>query len=116
MFPLPFLILNFLSSLSFFGYGLSCLGTEGMKKEFDRFGLSNFRVLIGITQLLGAAALAVGPWFVVWGLIASAGLSLQMLAGVGVRIRIHDSLAQTIQAIGFLLINLFLCVSYIQNL
>lgn len=87
-----------------------------MKLEFRRFKLSKYRVLIGTTQLLAASVLAVGPWFPVWGLIAAAGLSLQMLAGVGVRIQLKDSLMQTVQAAGFFFINLLLCLGYFSHL
>jgi hypothetical protein len=116
MLSLPLLLLNFFSSLAFLAYGISCLGTEAMKREFERFRLPNYRVLVGTTQIIGAIALALGPWFMVLGLIATAGLSVQMFAGVIVRIRLRDTFVQTIQALSFFAINLVLFVGYLQNL
>lgn len=78
-------------AFSFLFFGLSCLFARRMKKEFNRYGLSAYRPLTGVLQLLGSGGLLIG-WFYspVLMLSALAGLSLLMLAGVVVRIRIRD--------------------------
>ena len=111
-----FPFLNVFSALAFLLYGFGCVFTEGMKGEFERFGLSRMRVFVGVTQILGAAALLAGfafPWI---GLAGAAGLALQMLAGLGVRIRIGDGVTASLQACVFLLINLGLTLAYFPRL
>ncbi len=105
------LALIIFSSISFIGFGAACLGLPRMKREFDRYGLGAWRPLIGVLQLCGAAGLIIGlayPWL---GQAASAGIALMMLAGVGVRIKIKDSVAQTSPAVFYLVLNAYLCVA-----
>ena len=80
------------SALSFLGYGLSCVFTGRMREEFERFKLAKQRVIVGVTQLVGALGLLTGLVYPVAGLIASGGLALQMLLGVGVRVLIGDTI------------------------
>lgn len=111
-----FPLLNLFSALAFTIYGVGCLFTEGMKREFERFGLPRLRVLVGATQILGAGALLAGFAIPAVGLAGAAGLAVQMLAGVGVRIRIGDGLAASLQAGGFLLVNTVLTLAYVPRL
>lgn len=97
-------------------YGFSCLFTESMKREFERFGLPRFRVWIGGTQLLGAGALLVGFAVPAVGLAGAAGLALQMLAGVGVRVLNRDGVAASLQAGIFLIVNTALTLAYFPQL
>ncbi len=98
------------SALSFLGYGLSCVFTGRMREEFERFGLARYRVIVGLTQLVGAIGLVVGLQRPIVGLVASGGLAFQMLMGVGVRIVIGDSFLQTLPAAFYLLLNSYLFV------
>ena len=77
-------------AISFYLYGWSCLKTRYMIVEFKRYRLSQFRVLTGQLQLLGATGLIVGLLIPAVGGLAAAGLSLQMACGLGVRIRSKD--------------------------
>lgn len=86
-----------------------------MRGEFARYGLASQRHLVGLLQIMGACGLAAGkqmPWL---GQLASAGLALLMLLGVGVRIKINDTLLQTLPALGYLIINGYLCVAAFQK-
>lgn len=79
-----------------------------MKQEFERYRLRSFRALVGALQLCGAAGLLIGvsqPWI---GRMASFGLALLMLLGVGVRIRINDTLLHTTPAIFYFALNAYL--------
>lgn len=114
--PSLFPVLNLLSALAFILYGLSCLFAPGMKREFERFGLPRFRVWIGVTQLVGAGALLTGFVFPAVGLAGAAGLAMQMLAGIGVRIRCRDGLTASLQAGIFLIINAVLTMTYVLRL
>jgi hypothetical protein len=88
------------SSLSFLGYGLSCLFSAYQKAEFQRYQLSARRNLVGCLQCAAAV-----------GLIAAGGLALMMLVALGVRVRIKDSLPQMLPAAGYLVLNAYLCVA-----
>lgn len=102
-----------ISSSSFLFYGINCLFSQKMKDEFLRFGLSNQRVLTGCLQILGALGLGLGYFFSpVLIFIASTGLTILMLAGFAVRIKIKDSLLESLPSLLFALINLFICVHY----
>ena len=99
------------SSVSFFGYGMSCVGSAHMKREFERYELGPHRVLIGSLQLLAAIGLLAGlsePWM---GRSAAAGLALMMLVGVIVRFRIKDSVLQMAPAFSYMLLNAYLSLA-----
>lgn len=80
-----------------------------MNQEFIRYGLSRFRILTGCLEFLGGVGLAVGFYYsdIIY-LISSGGLTVLMLLGSGVRIKIKDSLLQTLPALSLFLINGFL--------
>ena len=75
-----------------------------------RFGFSPQRKLIGLLQILGSLGLIGGYWFPPLGIAAASGLSLMMLVGVLVRIKIRDSLLKTIPAIFYSLVNAYLAL------
>ena len=81
--------------------------------EFTRFGLARFRIIVGATQLMAALGLLIGLQAPVIGLVASGGLALQMLLGVGVRIAIKDSFLQTLPASLYLVLNSYLFFRYL---
>ncbi len=79
-----------------------------MKREFERYHLGTWRPLVGALQLAAAAGLLAGlsqPWM---GRAAAAGLAAMMLAGVGVRIKIKDTVPQMIPALFYMLLNAYL--------
>ena len=101
-------ILAFCTGASFVAYGLSCLRSESMTAEFRRFGLERFRMLTGVLEVLGGLGLLVGLVWppAMW--LSSAGLTLLMMLGVGVRVRMNDSLLQTLPALVLMLVNGFI--------
>lgn len=106
-----------LSSSAFLYYGVECLFSQKMKDEFVRFGLKNHRVLTAILQLAGGLGLFIGYFFTpILVLVASVGLTLLMFLGFAVRIKIKDSLAESLPSLVLALINLFIAVSYYQQL
>jgi len=79
-----------------------------MKREFERYQLGSQRVMVGSLQVAASIGLLAGlsqPWM---GRLTAAGLALMMLVAVGVRIRIKDSLIQTIPALLYLALNTYL--------
>ena len=94
----------------FLFYGLHVLVSNAMVREFERFGLVRFRKLTGVLQVLGALGLCLGyllPHLVV---PAAGGLALLMAAGVAVRIRCKDSIADALPATIMFAMNLFIVV------
>lgn len=79
-----------------------------MKKEFERYGLTKFQKLTGSLEILGALGLLIGLKFKILAIISSGGLSLLMLLGFGVRIKIKDSLIQSFPAFFFMLLNFYI--------
>lgn len=100
--------LVWLSSLSFFGYGILCLTAPYMVAEFDRYGMPAVRTLTGVLQIFAAAGLLIGLSVPKLGALAATGLALQMIVGIGVRIRIEDSFIQCLPAAFYLLVNAFI--------
>ncbi len=107
-----------LSSNAFFFYGIECLVSKKMADEFIRFGIDKqIRLLTGYLQLAGSLGLAFGYFFLPdLVFIASAGLTLLMLFGFMVRIKIKDSLLQSLPSLVFACINVYICVAYYSKL
>ncbi len=96
------------SSSLFLMYGIACLCFEGMKRDFERFGLSRLRTLVGTLEVLGALGLIVGQFWPPLVPLSAGGLALMMLVGVATRQRMLDSLAQTLPALVLMCLNLFI--------
>ncbi len=97
-----------LSMSAFVFYGLSCMFSKRMVIEFDRYGLSQFRFITGLLQFLASLALFLGFFLPYLTTLASFGLTVQMILGIGVRLKIKDSLLQATPAIVFCVINFFI--------
>jgi hypothetical protein len=109
-------ILLAFSSLSFLLYGISCLTSSHMTKEFVRFGLERHRKLTGWLEIAGAAGLATGIINPLIGLMASTGLCLLMLAGYGVRLRIGDGFIKSSPAFIYMVLNAALGMFFLRLL
>jgi hypothetical protein len=109
------LILLAFSFSSFLFFGTACLTSRRMQEEFERYGLSRFRATVGIFQLIGAAGLAIGVWYEWIAVISSAGLTVLMAMGVGVRVKIRDSFLQTAPALFYTILNGYLCIYWITE-
>ncbi|MEP2772061.1 MAG: DoxX family protein [Fulvivirga sp.] len=101
-----------LTAVAFMYYGLTCLFSSHLKLEFQRFGMPKQRIITGVLQLLGACGLVVGLWSPVVGAMASSGLALLMLAGFIVRIKIRDSIVQTLPSFFFMALNAYLAFAF----
>ena len=106
--------ISIFSSLAFIFYGINCLKSEKMKIEFERFGLSmQQRQLTGVLQLLGGFGLLFGLYFSdILAFLATAGLSLLMFLGFGVRLKIKDGLIASSPSLLLALLNLYLAVIF----
>ncbi|MBL8858789.1 MAG: DoxX family protein [Planctomycetes bacterium] len=97
--------LALVSSFVFVGYGIYCLTSAAMEREFLRYGLPNLRVLTGWLEILGGMGLVVGLWWPPGFRLSSGGLALLMVCAVITRIRIGDPLPWSLPAIILLLLN-----------
>lgn len=102
------------SSATFLTYGSLCLCSLSMQKEFKRFGLERLRTLTGLLEVLGGVGLLVGlHWpLALW--LSSGGLSLLMMAGLAVRIRLRDSLLISFPAFALMILNAFILLKSVN--
>ena len=101
-------VLIFISSISFLGYGVAYFTSPQMKNEFKRFGLEKIGTLTAILELLGAVGLLVGLKIQLILLISAGGLAMLMFLGVAVRVKVKDSLAISLPALFFMVLNLYI--------
>ncbi len=83
-----------------------------MSEEFMRYGLTKYKKLTGVLEILGAIGLIVGFSFKPILLLSSAGLSTLMLLGVVTRIRVKDPWFQILPAFILMVVNIFIFKSY----
>ncbi len=97
-----------ISGLVFLFYGIVCCFSVQMKNEFKRFGLPKFAMLTGVLEILGGLGLLVGLKVPFVLLLSSGGLGLLMLLGVGVRIKVKDSVLLSTPAFVLMLLNFYI--------
>ncbi|MEM1336865.1 MAG: DoxX family protein [Bacteroidota bacterium] len=103
------------SAISFLFFGYSCLTSPFMVAEFKRYGLNKYRRLTGCLQILGALALLGGFFYVPFTVIGSVGLSILMLMGLAVRIRLRDSFIQSTPAVFYAVLNMVIFIAVLQG-
>jgi hypothetical protein len=102
------------SSLSFFAYTIYYFKSSKMKREFKRFGLEKFGFIIITSQFLGATGLIVGLKFNPILTISSFGLALLMLSGFIVRLKLKDSILDSLPALFYMGLNTYIFSSSIN--
>ena len=102
------------SSLSFYLYVALYFLSPHMKNEFKRFNLEKLGRLTIILEFLGATGLLVGIAYDLLLPISSAGLSLLMLCGLIIRVRLKDSVWISLPAGFFMLLNFYIFYSSLQ--
>lgn len=101
------LLLVLVSGISFIIYGILLLVSPKMQNEFKRFNLRKFAKLTGILELLGGIGMLAGIWVVFILLISSGGLTLLMLLGFGVRLKLKDGFWASLPSFFFMILNLY---------
>jgi len=105
-----------ISGVSFLYYGITAIANKTMRAEFKRYGLDKFRTLTGYLQVLGGAGLLVGLKVPLISSISSAGLSLLMLMGFAVRLKLKDGFLLSMPSFLFMLLNLYIFLASIRLL
>ena len=82
-----------------------------MKSEFNRWGISKFRVVVGCAQLTGGFGLLLGFYFPVMTLLSSLGLTVLMLLGFILRLIVKDGIVKSTPAFIYIIINLFILLN-----
>ena len=101
--------------MSFLFYGYGCFFSNKMKKEFLRFKLSETqRKITGILQIVAGIALFISFISPITGIIATAGLTIQMILGFMVRLKIKDSIMLSLPAFMFIIINGYLFCYFLK--
>lgn len=84
-----------------------------MIDEFKRFGMTDSqRKFTGILQIAGSGGLIAGLIMPAVGLLAAAGFTAMMFVAFLVRIKIKDSILQSLPSIIFMMINGWLTVGF----
>ena len=104
--------LTLFTSLSFFAYGVSCLVSQRMRAEFERYRLARYRVLTGGLEIAGALGVLIGLKIPMIGLMATAGLTILMAGAVAVRIRLRDTVRQSLPAAIYLALTLYVLLGF----
>ena len=105
------------SSVSFFFFGASCFLTLKMKTEFVRYGLSQWLPVVGVLQLLGAVGLILGYYYLpILGIFAAMGLSILMILGFGIRLKIKDNAVKSAPSLFYALINAYIAMILLKSI
>ena len=105
--------LSILSGVSFFFFGFAFFFNDLFISEFDSYGLTEYREVVGFFELLGGIGCILGILYKKVLILSSLGLSIMMLLGVVVRIKINDTFIQTLPALLFFLVNVVLFLDII---
>lgn len=88
-----------------------------MKTEFIRYGLEKWRTIVGFLQLIGAIGLIIGLIYSPkLSIIAAAGLSILMILGFGVRLKIKDNVVQSTPSLFFAIINIIIVIMLLKSI
>jgi len=107
---LPYHLANAVSIALFLYYGTACLFANGMVEEFERYGLLQFRRATGALEVFGAIGLVAGYLFLPLSILSAGGLSVLMLLGLAVRVKVRDSVLEMLPAVFLLLVNAFIVI------
>ena len=97
------------SAVSFLFYSIRSVFSPNMIAEYSRWGMAKERVVILLLQFLASIALIIGFYNVRLMILTSFLLTLMMVCAIFVRIRIKDSIIDTLPAIFYALLNFIIC-------
>ena len=109
------LVLALISGLSFLRYGFNVLFRIRLRGDFIRYGIPGTRNIVGVLEILGGAAVLLGLMFAPLGAFGAAGLTVMMLLGVAVRVRVHDALWLMFPAASLGILNAVLVVLFVRS-
>ena len=108
-----FQLVVILDALFFLFYGFQSLNSQMLIEEFKRFGMTDkMRQLTGLLQIIGSVGLLTGLFYTIIGLSAACGLAVMMFIAFIVRLKIKDSIAQSLPSLIFMLVNVWLTITF----
>ena len=99
------LLALFFSAISFIIYGISSFYSNRMISEYERWGYKKYRIQIASLQLLAGIGLFIGTSFPILLNLISFLLLIMMIVAVFVRIRIKDTIINTLPAVFYAILN-----------
>ena len=106
--------LQLFTSISFLFYGILSFTSHKMKNEFKRWGISRFRIIVGISQLAGSIGLILGFLYPLFTLLAAIGLSILMLLGFILRLKLREGVLKSSPAFIYFIINLLIVLNELK--
>jgi hypothetical protein len=100
--------------IAFASYGAGCFLSAQMIAEYERFGSRRLRLWTGGLQIAGSVGLLVGYCSRPLLVLAAGGFVVMMSAALLVRWRLRDTLRESLPAVGFLVLSIFLVVSVLR--
>jgi len=107
--------LALISGLSFLKHGTAILFRERLRDEFRRYDLVRLRVIVGTLEVLGGLAVLLGLVLTPLGAFGAAGLTLLMLLGLRMRIRLRDAPRLMLPAAALACVNATLVVLFLSS-
>lgn len=99
------------SGVSHLIYGFLTLYLPFYESEFIRYGFQDFRELIGGLQIVFGLSLLIGLYIYKLRLLSSLLLAIIMGGALGTRIYIGDGLVESMPAMVYLMINLYIFIN-----
>ena len=115
-YSMTLLLSRIFSGASHLFYGITTLFVPFYIDEFTRYGFEDFRVLIGLSQVVFGLGLLLSRSNVKITIVSALFLALLMTGALIVRIIIEDDSIQSLPAIGYLILNSFIFIKSMQSL
>ena len=101
------------SGLSFLYYGFRVVLRPELRGEFERYGMPAVRLFVGLMEVLGGTAVILGLASAPLGAFAAVGLTVLMVLGLTVRLRVHDAPRLMVPAATLAVLNTVLVVLFL---
>ena len=104
-----------ISAFSFLFYSIRSIVSKNMINEYSRWGFAKLRVFISSLQFIAGIGLILGIYNLTLLAFTSLLLTIMMIVAVIVRIKIKDSLLESLPAIFYTILNFtILYVSFLR--
>ena len=108
-----YLILIYISAISFFYYSINSFFSNRLILEFERWGYKKYRNIIAVSQLIASIGLFIGIYYPILTSIMSFLLLVMMVGAIFVRLKIKDKLLEIFPAFFYAILNLSIFIKSI---
>ena len=106
----------FFSAISFLVYGISSFSSKRMISEYKRWNCQDYRYVIATLQILAGIGLFLGLLYPLLICVVSSLLTIMMFVAIFVRIRIKDTIINTLPAIFYSILNLIIFYNSLKSI